>query len=259
PGLAVPSPTLTRALGLKIRRIVIDPGHGGHDTGAIGRGGIEEKNVVLDVALRLRELILKRMGCDVVMTRSSDKFIPLEERTAIANAAGADLFVSIHANSSPSPAARGIETYYLNFTSDPEALELAARENATSRESVYQLQSLVKKIALSEKIDESEKFAATIDHQLSAQLSRDGHRQPDRGVKKAPFVVLIGANMPSILVEISFLSDRRDARLLRKASYREQIAKGLYNGIARYAESLGTIRLAQTGAGRSTQHDPPSF
>ncbi len=257
--LRTPSPTLTRALGLKIRRIVIDPGHGGHDTGTIGQGGLEEKNVVLDVAIRLRKLILTRMGCDVVMTRSTDKFIPLEERTAIANAAGADLFVSIHANSSPSLTARGVETYYLNFTSDLEALRLAARENATSQDSVYQLQSLVKKIALSAKIDESEKFAATVDHQLSRRLALDGHPQPDRGVKKAPFVVLIGANMPSILVEISFLSDYRDARLLRNEAYREQIALGLYNGIARYAESLGTIRLAQMQGTRGKQHTTPSF
>jgi len=258
-GLASPSPTLTRALGLKIRRIVIDPGHGGHDTGTIGPGGIEEKNVVLDVAQRLRKLILQRMGCQAIMTRSSDKFIPLEERTAIANAVGADLFISIHANSSPDASARGIETYYLNFTSDPEALELAARENATSRESVYQLQSLIKKIALSEKIGESEKFAAVVDHQLAGHLAQDGDPQPDRGVKKAPFVVLIGANMPSILVEISFLSNPHDARRLRKAAYREQIAKSLYDGIARYVESLGTIRLAQRQASRDAQHDTPSF
>src|SRR5487761_177870 len=246
----VPSPTLTRALGLKIRRIVIDPGHGGHDTGTIGPGGLEEKNVVLDVALRLRKLILQRMGCQAVMTRSSDTFIPLEERTAIANAVGADLFISIHANSSPDASARGIETYYLNFTSDPEALALAARENATSRESVYQLQNLIKKIALSEKIGESQKFAAIVDHQLAGHLAQDGDPQPDRGVKKAPFVVLIGANMPSILAEISFLSNPHDARRLRKAAYREQIAKSLYDGIARYVESLGTIRLAQRQASR---------
>jgi len=199
------------------------------------------------------------MGCQAIMTRSSDKFIPLEERTAIANAVGADLFISIHANSSPDASARGIETYYLNFTSDPEALELAARENATSRESVYQLQSLIKKIALSEKIGESEKFAAVVDHQLAGHLAQDGDPQPDRGVKKAPFVVLIGANMPSILVEISFLSNPHDARRLRKAAYREQIAKSLYDGIARYVESLGTIRLAQRQASRDAQHDTPSF
>lgn len=269
PSTSVPgaSPTLTRALGLKIRRIVIDPGHGGHDTGTIGPTGLEEKNVVLDVGLRLRKLIERRMGCKVIMTRSTDNFIPLEERTAIANEYGADLFISIHANASRDPSARGIETYFLNFTSDPEALALAARENATSRESVYQLQNLVKKIALSEKIDESDEFAKIVDRQLVQHLDKDGYPQPNRGVKKAPFVVLIGANMPSILAEISFLSNPRDEHLLHKASYREQIAVALYDGIARYASTLGTLRVAQESTAPATrqpiqptaQEDPPTF
>lgn len=256
--LAGGAPTLTRALGLKIRRIVIDPGHGGHDTGTIGPAGIEEKNVVLDVALRLRRLVLRRLGCQVVMTRSTDKFIPLEERTAIANQDGADLFVSIHANASHDPSARGIETYYLNFTSDPEALAVAARENATSEQSVFQLQSLVRKIALSEKIGESRDFAKVVDHQLMVHLDEDGDRQPDRGIKKAPFVVLIGANMPSILVEISFLSNPHDARLLHSPRFRQRIAQALYDGIASYAETLGTIRVAQR-APLSLQRNTPSF
>ncbi len=250
------TPSLTRALGLKIRRIVIDPGHGGHDTGTIGPGGLEEKNVVLGVALRLRTLLRERMGCQVFMTRSTDKFIPLEERTAIANQDRADLFISIHANSSSDPHVRGIETYYLNFTSDPAALRLAARENATSRDNVYQLQSLIKKIALTEKIDESRQFASTVDHQLAIHLSDDGYAQPDRGVKTAPFVVLIGANMPSILVEISFLSNPRDDELLRLGSYREQIAQALCDGIVRYAHTLGTIRIA---AQPHDEADPPRF
>lgn len=253
------SPTLTRALGLKIRRIVIDPGHGGHDTGTIGPSGLEEKNVVLDVALRLRKLIERRMGCQVIMTRSTDTFIPLEERTAIANESSADLFVSIHANASQDPSARGVEIYYLNFTSDPEALELAARENATSQESVYQLQSLVKKIALSEKIGESRQFARIMDARLVSHLDEYGDPQINRGVKKAPFVVLIGANMPSILAEISFLTNPRDERLLREGSFRQMIAVGLYNGIARYAESLGTIRMAQRTPLQPTRQRPPPF
>ncbi|MGH9404779.1 MAG: N-acetylmuramoyl-L-alanine amidase [Terriglobia bacterium] len=239
------SPTLTRVLGLKIRRIVIDAGHGGHDTGTIGPTGVEEKNVVLDVALRLRKLVEHRMGCQVIMTRSTDTFIPLEERTAIANEYGADLFVSIHANSSPDTSARGVEVYYLNFTSDPEALALAARENATSRESVYQLQSLIKKIALSEKVDESREFAKIVDGRLVSYMDEHADEQPNRGVKKAPFVVLIGANMPSILAEISFLSNPSDERRLRSGAYREEIAVGLYRGILRYANSLGTLRVAQ--------------
>ncbi|HEV2417045.1 MAG TPA: N-acetylmuramoyl-L-alanine amidase, partial [Terriglobia bacterium] len=154
-------------------------------------------------------------------------------------------FISIHANASQDPDARGVEVYYLNFTSDPEALQIAARENATSQESVYQLQSLIKKIALSEKIDESREFAQMVDTRLVGRLDAEDDAQRDRGVKKAPFVVLIGANMPSILAEISFLSNPHDERLLRKSAFRQQIAQGLYNGIVRYASSLGTIRVAE--------------
>jgi N-acetylmuramoyl-L-alanine amidase len=252
-------PTLTRALGLKIRRIVIDPGHGGHDTGTLGPAGIEEKKVVLDVALRLRRLILRKLGCQVVMTRSTDKFIPLEERTAIANEDGADLFVSIHANASRDPSARGIETYYLNFTTDAEALAVAARENATSEQSVFQLQSLVRKIALSAKIAESRDFAKVVDHELVLHLNEDGDHQPDRGIKKAPFVVLIGANMPSILVEISFLTNPHDERLLESPQFRQEIAQALYDGIARYAEGLGTIRVAQRAVPQSLTENSSSF
>jgi len=237
--------TLTRALGLKIARIVIDPGHGGHDTGTIGPTGLEEKNVVLDIALRLRKLLETRTDCQVVMTRSTDKFIPLEERTAIANEKDADLFISIHANSSSDSQVRGIETYYLNFTTDPEALELAARENATSQESVHQLQSLIKKIALSDKVEESQELARDVQKDLYRDMSRDSHGIHNRGVRKAPFVVLIGANMPSILAEISFLSNPHSEHLLRQGSYREKIANALFQGIVKYMNNLGTIRLAQ--------------
>ncbi len=256
PGAGGP-PTLTRALGLKVRRIVIDAGHGGHDTGTLGPTGLEEKNLVLGVALRLRKLVVRRLGCQVIMTRSTDRFIPLEERTAIANQDGADLFISIHANSSRDSNVRGIETYYLNFTSNPEALALAARENATSEASVFQLQTLIDKIALTEKIEESRDFATIVDRSLAAQLDEDGDAQPNRGVKKAPFVVLIGANMPSILVEISFLSNPVDERRLRTGRVREEIAEGLYEGIARYAESLGTIRMAQRSASHGTERAHP--
>ena len=249
PKIAVPtesgSRTLTRVLGLKIGRIVIDPGHGGHDTGTIGPTGLREKDVVLDVGLRLRKLLERKAGCEVVMTRGDDTFIPLEERTAIANAKAADLFVSIHANASSDPSARGIETYYLNFTSSPEALQVAARENASSQESVHQLQDLIKKIALTEKIQESEEFARQVQkevHRYTAELSGS---QPDRGVKKAPFVVLIGANMPSVLAEISFLTNPRDEKSLRRADYREEIAEALYEGILDYVNHLGGVRVVQ--------------
>ena len=242
--------TLTRVLGLKIGRIVIDPGHGGHDTGTIGPTGLREKDVVLDVGLRLKKLLERKAGCEVVMTRSDDTFIPLEERTAIANAKAADLFVSIHANASSDRSARGIETYYLNFTSSPGALEVAARENATSQESVHQLQDLIQKIALTEKIEESEEFARQLQKEIYRRTSQLSGKQPDRGVKKAPFVVLIGANMPSVLAEISFLTNPRDEKSLRRSDYRQKIAEALYQGILDYVNHLGGVKVVQRAASR---------
>ena len=239
------SRTLTRALGLKIARIVIDPGHGGHDTGTIGPTGLREKDLVLDVGKRLKTLLEEKTGAEVIMTRSDDTYIPLEERTAIANEKGADLFISIHANASRDKRVRGIETYYLNFTADPEALEVAGRENATSQESVHQLQDLIKKIALSEKIKESQDFAAKVQREVHLTLRQLTGAQRNRGVKKAPLVVLIGANMPSILAEISFLSNPNDERLLKNSTHRERIADALHRGISRYAENLGGVKVTE--------------
>ncbi len=220
--------SLARALGLKIGRVVIDAGHGGHDSGTLGAGGIEEKDVVLDVALRLGKLLHDKLGVEVIYTRSDDTFIPLETRTAIANKAQADLFISIHANSSSDDSARGVETYYLNFTSDPTALEVAARENAVSQSSVYQLSDLVKKIAMKDKIDESRELAQDVDSSLYAGLQHGNTGLKNRGIKKAPFVVLIGANMPSILTEISFVTNPRDAAQLETSDYRERVAESIY-------------------------------
>jgi N-acetylmuramoyl-L-alanine amidase len=230
--------SLVRALGLKIGRIVIDAGHGGHDSGTIGADGIEEKDVVLDVALRLGKLLHDRLGAEIIYTRSDDTFVPLETRTAIANKAQADLFLSIHANSSPDAAARGVETYYLNFTSDPTALDVAARENAVSDQSIHQLSDLVKKIALKDKIAESREFAADVEEGLFGGLEKGNPGLKDRGVKKAPFVVLIGANMPSILAEISFVTNPKDASQLQEPDYRQRVAESLYRGVARYEGGL---------------------
>jgi N-acetylmuramoyl-L-alanine amidase len=243
--------SLVRTLGLKIGRIVIDAGHGGHDTGTLGPGGIEEKQVVLDVALRLGKLLKQRLGADVIFTRDNDTFIPLETRTAIANKAQADLFLSIHANSSSDSSARGVETYYLNFTTSPDALEVAARENAVSDESIHELSDLVKKITLKDKIDESREFAADVQKSLYGDLEDGNPGLRDRGVKKAPFVVLIGANMPSILAEISFLTNADDARELQQPAYRQRIAESLYRGVARYISGLSGVRLAQGLGGPS--------
>jgi N-acetylmuramoyl-L-alanine amidase len=242
--------TLMRALGLKIGRIVIDAGHGGHDSGTLGADGIEEKDVVLDVALRLGKLLHDRLGAEVVYTRADDTFIPLETRTAIANKAQADLFISVHANSSQDPTARGVEVYYLNFTSDPEAMQVASRENAVSTQSVHELSDLVKRIALKDKIDESRELAEDVDQSLYRGLAKGNDGLKDRGVKKAPFVVLIGANMPSILAEISFVTNPTDADELKRPEYRERVAESLYAGVARYAKTIngsgGTHKPAQT-------------
>ena len=234
--------SLVRALGLKVGRIVIDAGHGGHDTGTIGADGILEKDVVLDVALRVGKLLHDRLGSEIIYTRSDDTFIPLETRTAIANKAQADLFLSIHANSSPDASARGVETYYLNFTSSPDALETAARENAVSDQSIHQLSDLVKKIALKDKIEESREFAGDVQQGLYSGLQKGNAGLKDRGVKKAPFVVLIGANMPSILAEISFVTNEKDARQLQESEYRERVAESLYKGVAKYAGGLSGVR-----------------
>jgi N-acetylmuramoyl-L-alanine amidase len=236
--------SLIRALGLKIGKIVIDPGHGGHDTGTIGPNGLYEKDLVLDVSKRLGKLLEARLGADVVFTRRDDTFIPLETRTAIANQEQADLFVSVHANSSHDPDARGVETYYLNFTSSPEALEVAARENAASDKSIHELQDLVKKIALKEKIEESREFASDVQQSLHSGLAAKSPGIRDRGVKKAPFVVLIGANMPSILAEISFISNPGDEKRLKGPEYRQRIAESLYRGISRYVNGLGGVKVA---------------
>ncbi|MGA8763141.1 MAG: N-acetylmuramoyl-L-alanine amidase, partial [Candidatus Sulfotelmatobacter sp.] len=236
--------SLIRALGLKIGKIVIDAGHGGHDTGTIGPEGLEEKDLVLEVGKRLGKLLETRLGAEVVYTRKDDTFIPLETRTAIANKARADLFISIHANSSHDPSARGVETYYLNFTSSPEALEVAARENAVSAKSIYELQDLVKKIALKEKIEESREFASDVQASLHSGLAVKSTGIRDRGVKKAPFIVLIGANMPSILAEVSFVSNPADERRLETGEYRQRIADSLYRGIAKYVNGLSGVKVA---------------
>jgi N-acetylmuramoyl-L-alanine amidase len=235
--------SLVRALGLKVGRIVIDAGHGGHDSGTLGVDGIEEKDVVLDVALRLGKLLHDRLGSEIIYTRSDDTFVPLETRTAIANKAQADLFLSIHANSSSDASARGVETYYLNFTSSPDALDVAARENAVSDQSIHQLSDLVKKIALKDKIDESREFAGDVEQSLYGGLQKGNSGLKDRGVKKAPFVVLIGANMPSILAEISFVTNPKDARQLQQPEYRERVAESLYKGVAKYAGGLSGTKV----------------
>ncbi len=246
----VPTPTrdgqstLTRALGLKIGRIVIDAGHGGHDTGTIGPTGLMEKDLCLDVALRLGKIIQQKLpGADVVYTRPDDTFIPLEERTRIANEAKADLFISIHANSSHDAQARGIETYYLNLKGSAEAMEVASRENASSAGGIHDLEDIVKRIARTEKIDESKEFAQDVQDSLSKSVQKSNRLIKNRGVRKAPFVVLICADMPSILTEISFLSNPSDEQMLKKPDQRQRVAEGIYQGVAGYLQSLNSMTM----------------
>jgi N-acetylmuramoyl-L-alanine amidase len=202
-----------------------------------------EKDLVLDVAQRLGNLLENRLGADVVYTRDDDTFIPLETRTAIANQEGADLFVSVHANSSHDPDARGVETYYLNFATSAESMEVATRENALSQSSLHDLQDIIKKIARNEKIEESKELANDIQDSLSHRLQLVSQEERNRGVKKAPFIVLIGANMPSVLSEISFISNPSDERLLKKTDQRQRVADGLYRGIATYLDNLNSLSL----------------
>jgi N-acetylmuramoyl-L-alanine amidase len=240
--------SLTRALGLKINRVVIDAGHGGHDQGTAGSNGLLEKDLVLDVALRLGKLVEEKMGSEVVFTRSDDTFIPLEERTAIANRKKADLFISIHANSSPVPRVAGIETYYLNFTTSADALDVATRENASSDKSVYELQDLVQTIAKHDKVEESRSLALDVQSALQAFEIKNNPTAKDRGIRKAPFVVLIGAQMPSILAEIGFLSNTREQTLLTKPDHRQKLAEALYKGIFKYSQSLSHYELTKSAS-----------
>ncbi|HKT80259.1 MAG TPA: N-acetylmuramoyl-L-alanine amidase, partial [Vicinamibacterales bacterium] len=228
--------SIARQLGLGVSRIVIDPGHGGHDPGAKGNG-LTEASLVLDVALRLEKL-LKDAGVDVVLTRRTDEFVPLQERTAIANREGADLFLSIHANASTSRTARGIESYFLNFATNPSAEAIAARENAGSDQSMAALPKILNTIALNNKLDESRDLAIMVQRAMIENLRSSDKSIRDLGVKQAPFVVLIGAAMPSVLSEISFLTNAQEAKLLKNTTYRQRIAEALFNAVRKYQTAL---------------------
>ncbi len=240
--------SLVRVLGLKLGRVVIDAGHGGHDTGTIGPNGLMEKDLVLDVALRLGKLITKQLGAEVIYTRSADVFIPLEQRTRIANHEKADLFISIHANSSPESSATGVETFYFNLTSDRVGLDLATRENATSLSSISDLNDLLHKAVLENKLEESREFAQKVQTALWSTSLKMNSQSRDRGIRQAPFVVLIGASMPSILAEIGFVSNPHDERLMKRVDQRQKIAEALLKGISQYASTLSHVQIARAGA-----------
>jgi N-acetylmuramoyl-L-alanine amidase len=229
--------SIARQLGLGVSRIVIDPGHGGHDPGARG-GGTTEAELVLDVSLRLEKLLEKIPGVEVVLTRREDEYVSLQERTDIANRESADLFLSIHANASNSSQVQGVETYFLNFATTLSAAAVAARENAASGQNMGALPDVVKTIALNNKLDESKDFATFVQHEMVARLRPANKTLRDLGVKQAPFVVLIGAAMPSVLAEISFMTNPQDARLLKSSPYRQKIAEALFEAIRSYQASL---------------------
>jgi N-acetylmuramoyl-L-alanine amidase len=238
--------SLTRALGLKLTRVVIDPGHGGHDQGTSGPHGLIEKELVLDVSLRLGKLIREQLGAEVIFTRSDDTFVPLERRPQLANEKKADLFLSIHANSSPYPTVFGVETYVLNFTDSRSALDVAMRENASSQKSISELQDIIQKITAHDKAQESKEFAGKIQAALYAFSARSFPGEYDRGVKPAPFVVLIGTTMPAVLTEIGFVTNPKEEALLKRPDYRQKLADAIFHGVAKYDETLSHFDTART-------------
>jgi N-acetylmuramoyl-L-alanine amidase len=248
-----PDPTkegysVARQLGLAAQRIVIDPGHGGHDPGTMDKRGLREKDIVLDISQRVRKL-LETDGFEVLMTRDRDVFIPLEERTAIANSKGADLFVSIHVNAARSTKPRGTETYYLNLATTPDAEEVAARENAVTTRRLTDLQSILQKVMNNSKITESRDLAGRVQMDLSSGLYASTQDSRNRGVKTAPFYVLLGAQMPSVLVEVAYLTNRKDAELLGDSAFRQKAAESIARGIRSYQDSLvRTTRADASGA-----------
>ncbi len=237
------APSLAQQLGLGIKRVILDPGHGGKDPGAVGSGGLLEKDIVLKVAKKLARKLTKELGCQVILTRKRDVFLPLEERTAIANTKEGDLFISIHVNAAKSKKARGIETYYLDLAMNKADMRVAARENATSAKKISDLQNILSSLMHNSKKDESAKLASIVQKNLVKGLNSRYKDIKNHGVKKAPFIVLIGAQMPSVLAEIAFITNTTEAKRLRSDAYLESIADHLANGIAKYAMTLNMASL----------------
>ncbi len=243
--------SLTRVFGLKIKRIIIDAGHGGKDEGTRGPGGLTEKELVLDVAKRLGDLVQERMGVEVVYTRADDTFIHLERRAEIANEHYGDLFISIHANASALKTVTGVEVYYLSFSSSKVDLETAARENAGSNSSIHELESLLQKTMLNDKLKESAEFAGKVLQAMTgpvvtpAASAATTPKARSRGVRRAPFIVLIGARMPAILAEIGFITNPADEAKMAKPAQRQKIAESLLTGIQDFAQSLSRFQVAE--------------
>jgi N-acetylmuramoyl-L-alanine amidase len=220
-----------------LRKVVLDPGHGGKDPGASGPGGIAEKDIVLSIAKKLAVKLKTEMGTDVVLTRKDDRFVPLEDRTALANREDADLFISLHVNASQNIDARGIETYYLDNTTDEAAIRLAARENATSRKNISDLQFILSDMMQNMKLEDSITLAHRLQTSLVSGMNKFMRDVKDLGVKKALFHVLVGARMPSVLVEMFFITNQSESRVMVDASYQEAMVNALFEGIQKYAQS----------------------
>jgi N-acetylmuramoyl-L-alanine amidase len=237
-------PSLVQQLGLGIRRIVLDPGHGGKDSGAIGVGGLKEKDIVLAVAKQVAARLRERLDCEVIMTRDSDVFIPLEERTAIANTREGDLFISIHANAAPTSNVRGIETYILDLARNKSAMQVAARENATSDSQISNLQTILLDLIQNSKKNESIKLAEYVQESMVSGLKMQKYQDVrDLGVKQAPFVVLVGAQMPAILTEIAFISNPHEAAWLKSKEYQNLMADQIVSGVSGYINDLNLAYL----------------
>jgi N-acetylmuramoyl-L-alanine amidase len=246
---------VARQLGLGVSRIVIDPGHGGHDPGARGNG-LTEAEIVLDIALRLEKIFGTVQDTEVVLTRRGNDYVPLEARSAIANRENADLFLSIHANGSRNTRAVGVETYFLNFATTQDASAVAARENATSAQAMAALPDVIRAITLHNKRAESRDYATLVQRALVKHLRPANRDLKDLGVKQAPFMVLVGANMPGVLAEISFVTNTQEARLLRSPTYRQRVAQALFEATRTYQASLkgtGTVALQRPGGSGSAQ------
>ncbi|MDH4099839.1 MAG: N-acetylmuramoyl-L-alanine amidase [Nitrospirota bacterium] len=248
------TPSLARQLGLGVHRIVIDAGHGGNDPGAVGPTGLREKDVVLDIAVRLAKLVKAEITDDVILTRKDDTFIPLEERTAIANKQKADLFISVHANASRNKRTKGIETYLLNLTADKDAIEVAARENQASMKSMSDLGGVLKEIMKTAKKDESLHLAHHVQKNLVEDLSAKQGGIQNLGVKEAPFWVLIGAQMPSILTEVGFISNEDEEERLGNPEYRQEIAQAIFNGVKRYVSSVSP-KVAEASSSEEAEEE----
>jgi N-acetylmuramoyl-L-alanine amidase len=230
---------MARQLGLGIRSIVIDPGHGGADPGCLDGAGLKEKDLALDISLRLRDLIKGATKLDVIMSRETDIYVPLENRTVVANQRRADLFVSVHINAFPDKRRQGVETFYLNFSLDPKVNEIAARENFTTTKTIGEMDKIIRKIVQNSKIIESRDLAEKIQGSLIRNLALQYTDVKDLGTKGGPFWTLIGCEMPSVLVEVSHISNAKEAQRLRSEAYRQQIARGIFDGLMAYVQSLG--------------------